>query len=81
MLDLAAIRNRAIDDLFVGTGTLLAADFDAVEAEIERLQKERDSLEWLLDYEYQRENPGVSIPCWLTVAASTREAAEAAKEK
>ncbi len=53
---------------------------DELHAEVERLEAIVDNLCWLFTHEYKANNPGEEIPDWLTVAASTRVAAEAEEE-
>jgi hypothetical protein len=48
------------------------------EAEVKQLQKERDDLLWLLNHEFEEQNPEVVVkPLWMMLAANLREAAEA----
>ncbi|KKM93803.1 hypothetical protein LCGC14_1204680 [marine sediment metagenome] len=58
-----------------------AAIFREVEelrGEVCYIRKQRDDLLWFLTTDFKERNPIVIEPEWLTVAASLREAAEAA---
>lgn len=52
-----------------------------LQLQIERLQAIMGNLCWLFTHEYKANNPKKEIPDWPTVAASTREAAEAASRE